>query len=178
MCLCFWFWLTCCGYGCESVNGNGVRGIWNGTENENESETCKGKINKLVTVLVFDTTRCPILCLAIRLFPFILILCCSKDKYIISNMTMCNQTNPSPAATASLAETVAVVGVVASVPTLVTPIIGVKLASAGTPSALPGHACWQLHTNTGTTQDPVEKNGVSKRDHNLFQFLLQSSFRL
>ena len=66
---------------------------------------------------------------------------------------------PSPAATTtpSLAKAVAVIGVVAPVPTLVTPVIGVKLAPAGATTALPGHACWHLYANTGTTKNPEEK---------------------
>lgn len=47
----------------------------------------------------------------------------------------------SPASTSSLAEAIAVVGIVAPVPTLVTAIIGVELASTGAPTALPGEAC-------------------------------------
>lgn len=57
------------------------------------------------------------------------------------------------AASASLAVAVAVVGVVAPVSTLVTPIVGVKLPSAGASATLPGHASGHLYTNTGTTQD-------------------------
>lgn len=47
----------------------------------------------------------------------------------------------SPAATASLAKAVAVIGVVTPVPALVTPIVGVKLATAWAPTALSGEAC-------------------------------------
>lgn len=47
---------------------------------------------------------------------------------------------PSPAATASLAKAVAVIGIVAPVSTLVTPIIGIKLPSARAPTTLPGEA--------------------------------------
>lgn len=48
---------------------------------------------------------------------------------------------PSPAATASFAEAVAIIGIVATIPTLVTPVIRVKLPSAGAPTAFPGKTC-------------------------------------
>lgn len=47
----------------------------------------------------------------------------------------------------------------ASVSTLVTSVIGVKLAATGAPTALPGEACGHLHADTGTTKDPGNKKG-------------------
>lgn len=68
----------------------------------------------------------------------------ASEKQVMESASISRKTNciPSPATTASsLAKAVAVIGIVAPVPTLVTPVIGVKLATAGTPTALPGHAC-------------------------------------
>lgn len=83
-------------------------------------------------------------------------MCMGEKKHHIRPYP--KQTIPSPAAaTTSLAKAVAVIGIVAPVPTLVTPIVGVKLPSARAPTALPGEACWHFNTNTGTTKNPDKK---------------------
>lgn len=129
-----WPWLTGCSFCCGNESDSAVHGTWTWSEIENESETWNEKQTGLFTSVLcpFDGKYCS---------------CEPPEK------TVCI---PSPAATASFAEAVAVVGIVATVPTLVTPVIGVKLASTGTPTAFSGETCWHLHPNTGTTEDPED----------------------
>lgn len=59
-----------------------------------------------------------------------------------------------PAATTSLAETIAVIGIVTPVSTLVTAIVRIKLPSTGSPTSFPRETCWHFHTNTRATKKP------------------------